>query len=216
MSEFAIAEVTAGRLNALVKKIMQQTGVSDPNEAVRLVNSGEWIISKPTYPPWYEENGIIYFSVTSEGVSGKNWIERLKSKGFDVDDCAKEILNSPDFAVTSGVTTKVAILKDFGENDRTTNKIRFKADEGKLFKPRAELACLIRDKFTDKTIKSMGLITVVVMHKPINDFDNFPSLLSVHCGHNGRLLEALSGRSDHQWYPATGFAFAVSEVSPTV
>ncbi len=38
---FAIADVYPGVLNALVKKIMRQTGVNDANEAVRLVTSGE-------------------------------------------------------------------------------------------------------------------------------------------------------------------------------
>lgn len=45
-SEFVIAKVLPGTLNALVKNIMKQTGTNDPNEAVRLVNSGEWIVSK--------------------------------------------------------------------------------------------------------------------------------------------------------------------------
>lgn len=45
---FVIAEVMTGKLNALVKNIMRQTGANDPNEAVRLVNSGKWIVSEWT------------------------------------------------------------------------------------------------------------------------------------------------------------------------
>lgn len=44
--EFAIAEVMPGKLNALVKNMMRQMNVSDPNEAVRRVNSGEWIVTE--------------------------------------------------------------------------------------------------------------------------------------------------------------------------
>lgn len=68
---FVIAEVMTGKLNALVKNIMRQTGANDPNEAVRLVNSGKWIVSestrdrndniirvdhsvRPSYPDWAE------------------------------------------------------------------------------------------------------------------------------------------------------------------
>ena len=43
-TEFAIADVLPGKLNALVKNLMRQTGETDPNEPVRLVNSGEWVI----------------------------------------------------------------------------------------------------------------------------------------------------------------------------
>ena len=42
--EFAIADVPPGRLNALVKNIMAQMGIDDPGEAVRRVNSGEWVV----------------------------------------------------------------------------------------------------------------------------------------------------------------------------
>ena len=46
-AEFAIAEVMPGKLNALVKNIMRQTGETDPNEGTRLVNRGEWGVTKP-------------------------------------------------------------------------------------------------------------------------------------------------------------------------
>ena len=70
-TEFAIADVLPGKLNALVKNLMRQTGETDPNEAVRLVNSGEWVISKPTRS-WREEGGVIFFSVTSDGTTGED------------------------------------------------------------------------------------------------------------------------------------------------
>ena len=57
-TEFAIANVLPGRLNALVKNIMRQTGTDDPNEAVRLVNSGAWIATRVSR--WSEEDGIVY------------------------------------------------------------------------------------------------------------------------------------------------------------
>jgi hypothetical protein len=45
-NEFVIAEVMPGQLNAMVKNVMGQMKINDPNEAVRRVNSGEWIVSK--------------------------------------------------------------------------------------------------------------------------------------------------------------------------
>ncbi|MBN2093950.1 MAG: hypothetical protein JW740_01055 [Candidatus Zambryskibacteria bacterium] len=45
-SEFAISEVLPGKLNAMVKNIMGQMKIDDPNEAVRRVNAGEWVVSR--------------------------------------------------------------------------------------------------------------------------------------------------------------------------
>ncbi len=220
-TEFAIAEVKPGKLNALVKNIMAQTGVSDPNEAVRLVNSGEWVVSKPCRS-WHEEDGVIYFSVTSNGTTGENWITRLEGKSFRPGNYAKSVLRSPNFKPTSGVTTEVAVLKGmlFEDNNRVTKKIRAHAekfktsDKRKLTTPNAELAGLIREKFTDKEIEDMGLVWIVVMHEPINDSDGAPYLLGADRGGDGRGLSAFCVEPDSRWDRGYGFAFAVSQVSP--
>ncbi len=213
-TEFMIAEVTPGKLNALVKNIMRQTGETDPNEAVRLVNSGEWVVSKPTRN-WREQDGVIYFSVTSDGTTGEDWITRLESKGFRVGDYAKQVLRSPDFKPTSGMTTEVAVLKGmlFEDNDRITKKIRAEADKRKLSKPNAELACLIREKFTDKEIEAMGLWYIVAMHEPINDSDGDPRLLLASRADDGRWLDAYCGNPGRRWSRGRGFAFVVPQVS---
>src|SRR3989344_1804540 len=71
---FVTARVYPGDMNALVKNLMRQMKIDNPNEAVRRVNSGEWIVSesvqtaspepvldfimrvdrsvKPSYPDW--------------------------------------------------------------------------------------------------------------------------------------------------------------------
>jgi hypothetical protein len=210
---FAIAEVLPGKLNALVKNIMRQTGAADPNEAVRLVNSGEWIVVKLT-SRWREKDGVIYLSVTSDGTTGPQWIERLEGKNFRIGDYAKSVLRSKDFKPTNGVVTEIAILKGilFEDNDRTTKNIRAEAGKRKWAKPNAEVACLIRENFSDKDIEAMGLYWIVAMHKPINDSDGDPALLSAHRGGDGRWLYACYGRPGGRWVRELGFAFAVSQV----
>src|SRR3989344_2731566 len=190
-AEFAIAEVMPGKLNALVKNIMRQTGETDPNEAIRLVNSGEWVVTKPARS-WREKDGVIYFSITSDGTTGEDWIKRLEGNGFRVGDYAKQVLRSPDFKPTNGVTTEVAVLKGmlFEDNDRITKKIRAEADKRKLGNPNPELACLIREKFTDKEIEAMGLWYIVAMHEPVNDSDGGPLLLNASRYGGGRWLRA--------------------------
>jgi hypothetical protein len=163
---------------------------------------------------WREQDGVIYFSVTSEGTTGEDWIKRLSGNGFRVGDDAKQVLRSPDFKPTSGVTTEVAVLKGtlFEDNDRIMKKIHAEADKYKLSKSNAELACLIREKFTDKEIEAMGLVWIVAMHEPINDVGGYPRLLGADHSGAGRWLGAYSDRP-HRWGRADGFAFAVSQVS---
>lgn len=170
---------------------------------------------KVAEPKWREENNVIYFSVTSDGATGKAWFKRLVGKGFRVEDYDKQFLLSDDFKPTSGVTTEVAVLKGvlFSDRKRITSYIRTRADKSKLSKPNPEIACLIREKFTDKDIERMGLWHIVVMHEPIEGFDGTPALLNANRDVHGQCFGASYGNPGIRWDRETGFAFAVSQVS---
>ena len=171
--------------------------------------SGTPTTATNTQNGWTEKDHVISFSVTSDGTSGEDWITRLESKGFRAGDYAKQVLRSPDFKPTSGVTTEIAVLKGalFTDNERTTEKIRAEADKRKLEKPNAEVACLIREKFTDKEIEDMGLVWIVTMHDPIKDSGGDPSLLGAGRGGDGRWLHAYGGGPGNGWDHEYGFAF---------
>jgi len=212
--DFIISDLTGGVLNALVKNIMRQLGVDDPIEAVRLINSGECVISRPALR-FREQDGVIYFTVTSDGTTGEEWIKRLEKKGFRVGDYAKQLLRSDDFKPTKGVATEIAVLKGmlFNDSDRVTKNIRNEADKRQLAKPNPEVACLIREMFTDKEIEAMGLVYIVTMHEPIKDSDGDLHVLSVHRRDNGQWLNTYYDDPGGQWGQAGGFAFVVSQVS---
>jgi hypothetical protein len=206
---FTIQNVETGKLNALVNNIMKQTGVDDPNEAIRMINAGEVQISV-IKPEWIEKDSVIRFSVTSDGTTGEEWIARLESKGFRVGDCAKSVLRSKSFKPSSGVTYEIAVFKGelFSDNERITKNIRKEAKIRKLSIPNAEAACLIREKFSDKELKVMGLHWIVVMHKPFKDSGGEPLLLSAgHYGAHDSWLDALYGGPDGRWDRGDGFAF---------
>src|SRR3990167_9358199 len=181
-TEFASVDLTAGQLNAIVKKLGGHDG------AIKFLQD-KLTVSEPTRN-WREQDGVIYFSVTSDGTTGPQWIERLEGKGFRLSDYAKSVLRSPDFKPTSGVTTEIAILKGmlFADNDRITKKIRAEADKRKLTKSNAEVACLIRENFSDKEIEALGLWWIVAMHEPIKDSGGGPSLLGADGYDGGRWL----------------------------
>ena len=211
-SEFLISGIETGRLNAMVKNIMTQTGITEPEEAVRMMNSGELQIlvikSKQT-----EKDGVIRFSVTSDGTTGEEWIVRLESKSFRVSGYAKSVLRSKSFKPNSGITYEIAVLKGefFSDNKRITENIRKVAKKRNLSTPNAEVACLIREKFSDKELEAMGLYWIVAMHEPIKASDGGPRLLSVDHDDDGSWLSADCGNPDDKWDRSGGFAFVVGK-----
>lgn len=196
---------TLGQVEAIINKLGGHDG------AMKFLR-GETTVSSPSRS-WREEDDIIYFSVTSDGTEGKDWITRLESRGFRVSDYAKWVLHCPDFKPTSGVTTEVAVLKGvlFKDQSRITSRIRAEADKRKLRKPEPEIACLIREKFMDKEIEAMGLIWIVAMHEPINDSDGRPALLNAIQCDGSRWLDARYTRPGGRWSDDGGFAFVVSQ-----
>lgn len=207
-TEFASADLTAGQLNAIVKKLGGHDG------AIKFLQ-GKLTVSEPTRS-WREQDGVIYLSVTSDGTTGPEWIKRLEKKGFCLSDYAKSVLRSPGFKPTKGVTTEIAILKGmlFEDRDRITSNIRDLATQRKLTTPNAEVACLIRENFSDKDIEAMGLIWIVTMHEPIKDSDGGPCLLGADRYGVSRCLYAYYDGPDNRWFHEDGFAFVVSQVGP--
>ena len=211
---FTIQNVETGKLNALVNNIMKQMGTDDPNEAIRLVNSGEWTLTGPVRT-WTEKDGVIRFSVTSDGTTGEEWIARLESKGFRVGDYAKSVLRSKDFKPTNRIIYEITVLKGelFSDSDRITKTIRKEAKNRKLSTPNAEVACLIREKFSDKELEAMGLYLIVTMHEPIKDSGGFPRLLSAIRSGSGSWLDTHYDNPDNEWLRGSGFSFVVLQVS---
>src|SRR3989344_350460 len=208
--EFASSEYTAGQLNAMVKLLKKQAGGDGPDSFLR----GELSVSKPGQR-WHEHGGIIYLSpVISDGTTGSQWIERHERKGFRLADYAKRALHSDDFKPTNGVITEIAVLKGvlFEDNGRTTKKARALGEALRFTKPNAEVACLIRENFSDEEIKAMGLWWIVVMHEPIISGGG-PCLLGPALDGDGLWLRAYRDYPGRRWDHVDGFAFAVSQVS---
>jgi hypothetical protein len=110
------------------------------------------------------------------------------------------------------VTTKIEILKNvpFRGGCRTTEKIRAEGILRNLREPNAEVACLIREMLTDDGIKAMGFWWIVVMHQPMGELGNSPSLLCVDRGGDGHWLRACYGKPHNRWPNGGGFAFTSS------
>ncbi|MFA5994548.1 MAG: hypothetical protein WC823_06345 [Parcubacteria group bacterium] len=197
-------KVELGTIEAVWNKLGGEEGVA------RFLR-GELTVSEPIRK-WREQDGVIYFTLpTTDGTTGEGWIGRLESKGFRIRDYTKSILRSKDFVPTNGVTTEIAVLKGmlFEDSNRTTKKIRAEADKRKFTTPNAEVACLIREMFTDKELEAMGLWWIVAMHEPIKDSVGGPVLLYADRHDDGLRLYAYFDLPDYKWYRDGGFAFVV-------
>lgn len=178
---FASQNLTAGQLNAIVKLLGGE-------EAAHKFLRHELVVSEPPRL-WRKENDLIYFKVTSDGTTGPQWIERLERKCFNLDEGAREILLSPDFKPTSGVTTRIVVYSNtllFRSQSFTEDSRR------RMLKPDIEVACLIRESFSDKEIQEMGFEAgLVIMHEACPTKCYGPALLVVSCyGALGNSLRA--------------------------
>lgn len=158
-------------------------------------------------------NGIIRFQVTSDGTTGAEWIIRLEKAGFKLKKHTKELLLSKEFKPTLGITYEIALLKGslFADGSRISKNIRDEAAKRKFATPNPEVACLIREKFSDDEINDMGLYWIVTFHNQIKDYKGDLGLLATDRGVGGSELSVSYIGSDLQWILRTGFAFVVSQ-----
>jgi hypothetical protein len=205
-----LKDFTRGQLDAALMKIGQDVGM-DTAEGIRAFLSGELRISRLPHG-FREERDMIYFSASpTDGTTGLGWIERFRKQKFELDPYAKMILESQDFQPTSGIINEVVILKSslFKDHERLTNRVRAEAEKRKLITPSIEIACLIREKFSNLEFEAIGLRWIAVMHKPVKNGRNAPFILGIDAKGNDGLSFAFEDQN--RWSQEGGFAFVVSQ-----
>lgn len=153
------------------------------------------------------ERNVISFSLLSNGRTGEEWLNYFKESGLIVSESAQDILLS--LKATSNVHYQVVILKGamfFTISPNEDNVIR----EAKLrsLKPcNLELACLIREKFSNEELLSMRLNELKVMHIP-EAFVGMKWLLNIcSCDNNKIDLDATPYYPDMCWHDSSSFVF---------
>jgi hypothetical protein len=166
---------------------------------------------------WTEKDGIIRFSVEVNGIEGAVLYHRLERCGCIVSDYAKSILlnvfRSEDIHLVKSVTIKIAVLKGelFTDKGRITKNIRVEAERCNLQTPSAEIACRIREKFSNEDLEAMGLWWIIAMHEPIKNSSGGPGMLCVG-GRYHVSLDAFVNHLGYEWHRKDGFAFVDPEV----
>ncbi len=128
-------------------------------------------------PKWIEENGIIYFTVTSSQMTSKEWFEHLGKKCL-LTESAVYVLLSEELIPTSGKEYKVAILRGNPEHSakgfRSFNQNVIKKIDN------LEVFYLISDYLTNEDLNELGLLGLVVMYTQPLGSPGLPILVRKH------------------------------------
>ncbi len=120
---------------------------------------------------WQSNSDGVHFPLVSDGTTGPEWIKRLENKGYSVDGYAKKLLKLPEFKPTNNMTAEIIVIRSemFTGAERTTENIRAFAKANNYITPNPEVACLMRERFTDEEMRVMGCPTIAVMHDFVDD-----------------------------------------------
>ncbi len=171
---------------------------------------GRW--SEAT-PRWIEKNSVLYFTLTSSGKTGEEWVDYLESKGIFVDDYIRSVLRHKNFRPTkAGTLHNISIIRGdlFSDENRTMKSVCNYAKGFEVIGPCVEVACLIRESFTDKEIGEMGLRRIITMHEPIPDFNGNPCVLGASI-YERNWINTYPVTFDRVWNRDSGFAFATEK-----
>ncbi len=154
-------------------------------------------------------------TVVSNGKTGPEWIEWLFRQGYCLAEWAMEVLLSESFHPTCDKVTHVVLIRGslFEERDRKTSNIRAEATHRKMGEIDAEVACLLREKFSDEDLASMGLEWFVIMHEPIEVSNRESGLLCIGRYPVGRELGAACDGGGCGWNDGGGFVFSAQQAA---
>lgn len=209
---FLISSIKAGQLNAMVKNIMNQCEVKDPEEAVRMINSGELVVAPKVVTPkndWFEKDGLIYLTLKSDGTTGEEWYSRLKKKGYHIGLNDYKVLRSKNFKPTSGNDYSIVILKGTAIQKKgiSVSDVREEGKRRQLVEPNLEVICLLRDRLTCGDISEMGLCSVIIMNAPVKNEDGIKSIFAI----GPCYLNSSPEETDVLWGSDFGFAFSAKK-----
>lgn len=207
-------ELNLGQIEAIVNKLGGMEG------ALRLLRGETSFIRFGRN--WREEDGIIYFSVTSDGATSEEWIERLESKGDFLGNFIKDVIYSKEFKKSSGIRKEIVVLKRMDwkklnlvnlssrDNGFVEENVKAFAARYNLEKIDIETACLIKEKFSDQDLKDMGLYYIVSL---IDGDESVHKRLITSQENTGCWLDNFYGNSDYFWGSGLGFAFVAPQIS---
>lgn len=166
-------------------------------------------------PSWTTDaEGNIHFTLISNGMTCAQWQKQQEEKKFhpwNRTHDTYDLVPIPD--PTSGVVYHVVVLPSskIPKVVRNQDYICAYAERVGWVRPHWEVACLIRDKFSDDDLEQMGLWWIFTMHRFYHDYDIGRGLLSSCCRNGGPKLNLYCTGDDGEWGEGGGFAFVIPE-----
>ena len=132
-------------------------------------------------PKWQRHpDGTTTLTVTSEGMTGKLWVNCLETAGFELSENAKDVLRAERPVPSNGVKLQITVIPgtQFADPDRTQKKALKRAISLGLQRPEPEAACFLRElpPMQDDKISQQ----LIIMHPPVKDSNGHPRLLGVN------------------------------------
>ena len=158
-----------------------------------------------------DADGNFRFKVVSNGMSHREWLTYLGTKGFSTHYVYWTLFVASQ-APTNGVEYDVVVLSGdkFSPDGSPHEVIRAYTTERGWVAPHWEVACLARDMISDDDLREAGFCRMIIMHDPIPVQSDMPFtfedvLLSLYLGRQFYSLRATPVCKDE----TTGFAFVV-------
>lgn len=171
----------------------------------------------PSSEPWIVDGeGNIHFTLTSNGRTPEQWEQYLDCRGWFRGEYGRDVLRLASEAPTNGMKYHIVIhrVRSMRDSDHLTNEIDSVVSKRGWKKPHWEVACLIRDTFTDEAMDQMGLWCIATMHEPIKDSNDVPRVLaSNRSASDDGWFGPEECLSDTRWGDVSGLAYVVSQVS---
>lgn len=191
---FATKELTHGQTNALVKNLMGQMGVSDPVEAIRRINAGEWVVTQvklPVLPTWKT------VTVGNLG-NAKTARKLLEDGGIKISRWGSDILNRTTFEDTEATLDLVRVsVKELGLKDGvTTAEIYAAAQRQGLSLCPHETAAQLWLQYPD--LLPRGEWSLVAVEATV-DAGGVRSVFYLGHDDDGRWLSAFYGLPERRW-----------------
>ena len=194
-----------GQIEAVLNKLGGETGV-------HAFLRGELEVKR------VEKQTRIEFTVRGTGLTAAAWISTLESTGHKIGDWARNALNQPDYdakhRLEAGKEYKIVLVRGTEitkDSDRTTKNLKAIAvkefGESSVSGLKAELALLIRMKFSNAELQQMGLYYIAVLHDPIVDSGGDPNVLYSLRNDGKSWVGADCGGPGNDWLDDGAFAF---------
>lgn len=164
----------------MVKHLMQDMNITDPVEAVRRINSREWVTVKGS--PFRIKNGILHATIASDGMTGKEWFGFLETQGIHVEGNFSYALRTDALKTTTGTKYDIAIiLPEYWEDQRNVpmSEIGQEATRNSCTQIQSyETLLLLQQRFSNELLRGLGLHSIVTLNMK---HDTFPGEDGVGC-----------------------------------